>query len=76
MQRLSEVERARLAEALKNSKALATVIAMRDELAALWARSSDTREQLLKRLQDWCHKAETSGVAPLVEFSHRLRSYA
>ena len=76
LQRLSEVERGRLAEAVKNSKALATAIAMRDELAALWARSSATREQLLKQLQDWCHKAETSGVTPLVEFSHRLRSYA
>ncbi len=76
LQRLSEVERGRLAEAVKNSKALATAIAMRDELAALWARSSASREQLLKQLQDWCHKAENSGVRPLVEFSHRLRSYA
>ena len=32
LQRLSEAERARLAEAVKNSKALATAIAMRDEL--------------------------------------------
>jgi len=76
LQRLSEAERARLAEVVKNSKALATAIAMRDELAALWARSSATREQLLKQLQDWCHKAEASGVAPLAEFSRRLRSYA
>ena len=76
LQRLSDGERARLAEAVKNSKALATAIAMRDELAALWARSSASREQLLKQLQDWCHKAETSGVPPLVEFSNRLRSYA
>ena len=76
LQRLSEVERGRLAEAVKNSKALATAIAMRDELQALWARSSASREQLLKQLQDWCHKAENSGVTPLVEFSHRLRSYA
>jgi stearoyl-CoA desaturase (delta-9 desaturase) len=27
-------------------------------------------------LQDWCHRAETSGVAPLADFSRRLRSYA
>ncbi|HEY8067626.1 MAG TPA: fatty acid desaturase [Burkholderiales bacterium] len=76
LQRLTEAERARLAEALKNSKALATAIAMRDELAALWARSSASRAQLLKQLQDWCHKAENSGVAPLAEFSLRLRRYA
>ncbi|MEW6689931.1 MAG: fatty acid desaturase [Pseudomonadota bacterium] len=76
LQRLSEHERARLAEAVKNSRALATVIAMRHELAEIWSRSSASREQLLKQLQDWCHKAETSGVAPLAEFSLRLRCYA
>ena len=69
-------EGARLAEALKNSRALATVIAMRDELAALWDRSSASKEQLLRQLQDWCRRAEASGIAPLVDFSQRLRSYA
>jgi stearoyl-CoA desaturase (delta-9 desaturase) len=69
-------ERVRLAEALKNSRALATAIAMRDELAALWDRSSASKEQLLRQLQDWCRRAEASGIAPLVDFSQRLRSYA
>ena len=76
LQRLSEAERARLAEALKNSKALATAVSMRHELSELWARSSATRAQLLQQLQDWCHRAENSGVVPLAEFSLRLRRYA
>jgi stearoyl-CoA desaturase (delta-9 desaturase) len=75
-QQVSDAERARIAEALKASRNLSTAFSMREELAALWARSSATREQLLKQLQDWCHKAETSGVPPLVEFSQRLRCYA
>ena len=75
-QALAGAESAKLGEALKKSRALATVIAMRDELVALWERSSASKEQLLRQLQDWCHKAENSGVPPLVEFSHRLRSYA
>src|SRR5574339_92792 len=69
-------EGARLAEALKNSRALATAVAMRQELVALWERSSASKEQLLRQLQDWCRRAEASGVAPLVDFSQRLRSYA
>jgi stearoyl-CoA desaturase (delta-9 desaturase) len=69
-------ERARVAEVLKNSRALATVIAMRDELVALWDRSTASKEQLLRQLQDWCRRAEASGIAPLVDFSQRLRSYA
>jgi stearoyl-CoA desaturase (delta-9 desaturase) len=76
LQRLSEAERTRLAEALKNSKALATAVAMRQELAELWARSSASRAQLVTQLQDWCHRAESSGVVPLAEFSQRLRRYA
>jgi stearoyl-CoA desaturase (Delta-9 desaturase) len=69
-------ERARLAEVLKKSRALATALAMRHELAALWERSSASKEQLLRQLQDWCRRAEASGIAPLVDFSRRLRSYA
>jgi stearoyl-CoA desaturase (Delta-9 desaturase) len=55
--------------------ALPTMIAMRGELAALWDRSMASRDQLLQKLQDWCRRAETSGIQPLAEFSQRLRSY-
>ncbi|TAK80214.1 MAG: acyl-CoA desaturase [Betaproteobacteria bacterium] len=75
-QALAGTERARLGEALKKSRALATAIAMRDELVALWDRSNASKEQLLRQLQDWCRRAEASGVPPLVDFSQRLRSYA
>jgi len=76
MQRLSEAERVRLSEALKNSRALAVAVAMRDELAALWERSNASKEQLVRQLQDWCQRAEASGVGHLAEFSRRLRRYA
>jgi stearoyl-CoA desaturase (delta-9 desaturase) len=75
-QALAGAEGARLAEALKKSRALATVLAMRHELIALWERSSASKEQLLRQLQDWCRRAEASGIASLVDFSQRLRSYA
>jgi len=75
-QELAETERGRLAEALKHSRVLATVVAMRNELVAIWERSSASKEQLLRQLQDWCHRAETSGIHQLMEFSQRLRSYA
>jgi len=76
VQELSETERTRLGEALKNSRALATLVTMRQELAGLWERSSASKEQLLRQLQDWCHRAESSGIAPLQDFSRRLRCYA
>jgi stearoyl-CoA desaturase (delta-9 desaturase) len=75
-QRLPEHDRARLASALESSKALQTLYAMRQELAALWERSNDSREQLLARLQDWCHRAEASDIVPLRNFSRELRTYS
>jgi stearoyl-CoA desaturase (delta-9 desaturase) len=49
---------------------------MRVELASIWERSSASREQLLVQLQDWCKRAEESGIRALQDFSTRLRSYA
>ncbi len=53
-----------------------TMQAMRRELAALWERSMVTSEHLVVQLQDWCRRAEASGIAPLVAFSRRLRTYS
>jgi stearoyl-CoA desaturase (delta-9 desaturase) len=76
MQNLSEAERARLGDALKKSRMLTTALAMRQDLIALWERSNASKEQLVRQLQDWCRRAETSGIQPLADFSQRLRSYA
>ncbi len=61
---------------IQNSTVLATVYNMRDELAALWQRSTASKEQLVKQLEDWCHRAENSGIVALEQFSRRLRCYA
>ena len=76
MHELSESEAHRLSEALKNSRMLATAVAMRAELVSLWDRSNASREQLVRQLQDWCRRSKQSGFPPLVDFSLRLRSYA
>jgi len=73
---LPEFERARLAQTLDNSKVLKQIYHMRQELASLWGRSTESSEQLLARLQDWCHRAEASGIPPLAQFSLQLKRYA
>ena len=65
-----------LTELFAHSKALQTIHEMRTELVALWGRSHFTPEQLLQQLQDWCARAEASGIQALRDFSLRLRSYA
>jgi stearoyl-CoA desaturase (delta-9 desaturase) len=73
---LKEQERVKLDIVLEQSKVLATVYDMRQELSALWERSALTKEQLVTNLQDWCHRAEASGIASLQKFSRELRCYA
>ncbi len=68
--------RARLDALLARSQPLATVYSMREELAEIWSRTNASAEQLVKALQDWCGKADASGIAQLREMSLRLRSYA
>ena len=68
-------EKVKLANVLENSRVLKTIYTMRQELTGLWQRSSATKEQLVGQLEDWCRRAERSGIAPLQDFSRTLRSY-
>lgn len=73
---LPATEREQRERVLQASTRLATVYTMRDELAALWQRSSASKEQLVHQLEDWCKRAEASGIEALQTFSRRLRCYA
>ncbi|MGK5046305.1 DesA family fatty acid desaturase [Janthinobacterium sp. GB4P2] len=74
--KLAGAQQQQLSELFQHSKALETMHHMRVELGAIWERSHFTREQLLQKLQDWCTRAEASGIKSLQDFSLRLRSYA
>ncbi len=74
--KLEASHKQQLIELFEHSKALETMHHMRVELGAIWERSHFTRDQLLHQLQDWCARAEASGIKSLQEFSLRLRSYA
>ncbi|WP_224004504.1 MULTISPECIES: DesA family fatty acid desaturase [Paraburkholderia] len=73
---LNEPQKRQLPQIFADSQKLRTFIELRNELAAIWERSSASREQLLTQLQDWCHRAEQSGIKALQEFATRLRRYA
>jgi stearoyl-CoA desaturase (delta-9 desaturase) len=66
----------RIDAAERDAQVQQTMHSMGRELTTLWERSAASKEQLVRRLQDWCRRAESSGIRPLVEFSQRLRSYA
>lgn len=73
---LDEPQKRMLPEIFANSQKLHTFFQLRAELTAIWERSNASREQLLTQLQDWCYRAEQSGIKALQEFATRLRRYA
>ena len=60
--------------ACQDNPQLAKLIAMREELRALWTRTNVSAEQLVADLQSWCQRAEASGIQALQEFSRKLRA--
>jgi stearoyl-CoA desaturase (delta-9 desaturase) len=60
----------------RDERSARTMDMMRAELSTMWDRSTAPADQLVGRLREWCRRAESSGVVPLVEFSRSLRSYA
>ena len=73
---LNELQKSKLSSAIHASPTLQKAYALRQELSAIWERSTASKEQLVKQLEDWCHRAENSGILALQEFSQRLRCYA
>jgi stearoyl-CoA desaturase (Delta-9 desaturase) len=63
-----------LDSAMQSSPMLEKLVSMREELRQLWTRTNVSAEQLVAELQDWCRRAEGSGITALREFSMRLRA--
>lgn len=73
--RLDEAGRRRLADILHRSQTLATVHQYRQQLQQVWERRASSQEALLQALQEWCQRAEATGIKALEEFAQRLRGY-
>ncbi len=58
----------------EHSQILNKIVIMRADLTTLWQRSSLTKEELIVALQNWCKRAEASGIKKLQYFSVRLRA--
>jgi len=65
---------AQVADAAAASEKLGKLVAMREELRALWTRTNVSAEQAVADLQAWCKQAEESGIEALREFSFKLRA--
>jgi stearoyl-CoA desaturase (delta-9 desaturase) len=73
--RLDQHAHQQLLEALAHSQALNQVYQLKQQLAAIWGERTATPERLLAQLQDWCHRAQASGIRSLQQFAERLQGY-
>ncbi len=73
---LSGQEKLKLGLVIQTCQKLNIAYSLRQDLVAIWHRSTATKEQMVKELEDWCHRAEASGIEALQQFSRRLRCYA
>ena len=73
---LKQEEKVEVEKVLSKNDVLAKLYQMRLELVEVWGRSTLPKEQLVGKLQDWCQRAEASGIEALRDFSLRLKSYA
>ena len=72
---LKEAEYEALRQALSSSAVLQMIDSMRRDLTAFLTHSTMAPAQLVKQLNDWCKRAEASGIDGLPEMSRRLRCY-
>jgi len=63
-----------LAMARVVSPVLDKLVTMREELRQMWLSTAVSREQLTADLAAWCHRAESSGISALRDFSLKLRA--
>ncbi len=68
-------QKARVGEVFAASDSVRRLVEMRQELAAIWERSTLNKDQLLLQLQQWLARAEASGMRPLQDLALRVRSY-
>jgi stearoyl-CoA desaturase (delta-9 desaturase) len=73
---LDEVAKNRLNALLQRSYALQTVYRHKLELQQLWKRSTQSQEALVQALQEWCYRAEATGIRALQEFARNLKGYS
>ena len=68
--------RENLHRALVESEKIRVVYEFRQQLQQVWERTAAGQEQMIGALQEWCSRAEASGIQVLQDFARSLRSYS
>ena len=72
---MNDSQRSLLQAGLKHSSALTVVCEFREQLQLIFTERTATPERLLGQLQEWCRRAEATGIAALEDFAASLQCY-
>lgn len=72
---VDDIGRRSLEQFLEKNRVLQTVYNFREQLKAIWNRTTASQKELLEALQEWCQQAEATGIQKLKEFSDYLKGY-
>lgn len=72
---LDEESRGRIQALLEQNHRLQVVYDFREELKSIWEKTAQNNDALLDSLQDWCLRAEKTGIEALEDFVICIRSY-
>lgn len=73
---LDEAAKVKLQSAFQHSEKLETIYRFKQQLQAIWQRSASSHETLVHSLQDWCKRAEATGIRALQDFAQGLTCYS
>lgn len=72
---VSHFERNMLASLLKKQASLRKVYYFRMKLQSIWNKTAASQKELIDSLQEWCKRAENSGILALEKFAVQLKTY-
>ncbi|MFM8454788.1 MAG: fatty acid desaturase [Gammaproteobacteria bacterium] len=67
--------KAKLEISLKEHQLAHKLYVLRQNLQAIWDRTTASKNELLEAFHEWCHQAEASGVEALKEFAAYIKGY-
>ena len=73
---LNDKQKTILAQGLSENAVLAKVYDFRQSLQSIFQQRQASEESLVQQLQQWCKRAEESGIAALEEFAGVVRAYS
>lgn len=73
---MDEDAKTELKKVLDTSEMLKTVYQFKQRLQEIWKRTTQSQDQLLQALQEWCKQAEATGIKALQDFARTLSKYS